>query len=172
MQVTIQVPEALVTRVRPGQQVVVQVDAFPERVFPGQVCQVANQPSAREWQTVDEKVYRTTVQIDGKANGLKPGMSASVAIRMGKDKVDGIAVPARALIGTFAFGKTASCLVLTKDGPAEREVGVGLRNNNAVVITAGLREGDEVIVNPQLLLNEIRAWIESRSRGSRPKPKR
>jgi hypothetical protein len=60
---------------------------------------------------------------------------------------------------------------LTADGPEERELVTGLRDEHTMQITAGLRAGDEVIVNPQLLLNDLRDRIRFQ-RGGRPVTRR
>jgi multidrug efflux pump subunit AcrA (membrane-fusion protein) len=171
MQVVIRVPEALVTQVRPGLPAVLRVDAFPDRALRGTVRQVATTPSATDWLTADEKVYRTVIAIDGDTASFRPGMSAAVTIPLGKERNDVLAVPARALIGRGGIGRTVSCLVLTADGPEEREVVLGLRNELTAEIASGLREGDEVIVNPQLLLHEIRDRIRF-LRSGRPAARR
>jgi multidrug efflux pump subunit AcrA (membrane-fusion protein) len=172
MQVVIRVPEALVAHVRPDMPAVVRVDAFPTVVLRGRVSQVAARPTERDWLTADEKVYPTRITIDTKFDGLRPGLSASVTLDPGLPAENVLTVPARAILGPAGFGKMASCLVLAPGGPEEREVVLGLGNEKGTVITSGLREGDEVIVNPRLLLNEIRDRIRLLRGGNRPQPRR
>jgi multidrug efflux pump subunit AcrA (membrane-fusion protein) len=171
MQVVVRVPEALVAQVRPGQAARVSIDAFPGRVLRGQVSRVASAPVTRDWLTADDKVYPTVIAIDEDSTGLRPAMTATVIASVGKALDNTLAAPTRALIGRGGIGKTVSCLVLTADGPEEREVLLGQRDETLVEITTGLREGDEVIVNPQLLLNDLRDRIRL-FRGSRPLPRR
>jgi multidrug efflux pump subunit AcrA (membrane-fusion protein) len=171
MQIMIRVPEALASQVRVGQPAVVRIDAYPDRTLRGKVHAVATVPSARDWLTADEKVYATVIALDGDTTGLRPGLSGTVTLTVGKALDNILAVPARALIGRGAFGKLASCLVLTADGPEEREVVVGLRNEQVAEITSGLRAGDEVIVNPQVFLNDIRDRIRF-LRSGRPASRR
>jgi RND family efflux transporter MFP subunit len=155
MQVVVRVPEALVAQVRPGMAAVVRIDAFPDRMLRGRVGRVAPTPMPHSRQAPDEKACTTVIQIDGDTAGLLPGMSATAAIPIGKALDDVLTLPVRALIGRADAGKTVSCLVLTADGAEEREVVVGRRDEKVVEITAGLREGEEVVVNPQLLLSNI-----------------
>jgi RND family efflux transporter MFP subunit len=159
MQVVIRVPEAIVSQLRRGLPAVVRVDAFPNQVLRGSVRQVAPTPAAADWLAGDEKVYRTVIAIDGDSAGFRPGMTATVTISLGKERDNVLTVPARAIIGRGGFGKTASCLVLTAGGPEEREVVLGLRDEQTAEIASGLRAGDEVIVNPLLLLHDIRDRI-------------
>jgi RND family efflux transporter MFP subunit len=171
MRVVLRVPEALVTQVRPGLPATVRVDAFPGRALGGRVEQVAATPVTRDWLTPDEKAYPTVIALDGDATGLRPGMSATVLVPLGRALDNVLTVPARAVLGRAGPGKTASCLVLTADGPEEREVVLGMRDEESTEVTSGLREGDEVIVNPQLLLNDVRDRIRF-LRGGRPQPRR
>lgn len=171
MQVVVRVPEALVSRVRPGLPATLRVDAFPGRTLRGRVDQVAAMPAPGDWLTGGEKVYPTVIVLEGAPTGLLPGMSAAVLVPFGKALDDVPTVPARALLGRVGPGKTASCLVLTADGPEEREVVLGMRDEESTEVTSGLREGDEVIVNPQLLLNDVRDRIRF-LQGGRPQPRR
>jgi multidrug efflux pump subunit AcrA (membrane-fusion protein) len=158
-QMVIRVPEALVSHVRQGVPAVVKIDAYPDQTFRGSVSSVDPSPSARDWLTADEKVYPTVITIEGNVAGLKPGMSGQVIITPGRAQVETLAVPLTAIIGRPVAGRSASCLVMTADGPQEREVVVGMANEKLVGITSGLKEGEEVIVNPRLLLNDIRDRI-------------
>jgi HlyD family secretion protein len=172
MQFETRIPEALVSQVRPGMPAVLRVDALPNMPALGcKVSQVAVRPATRDWLTADEKVYSTVFTIEGSPAFLKPGMSATVTLSLGRAREGVLAVPTRALIGRGAFGKTASCLVLTKEGPEEREVLIGMRNAEIAEVLAGLREGDEVIANPQLLLTDIRDRIRF-LQGGRGLPRR
>jgi HlyD family secretion protein len=159
MQVVVRIPEALIVHVRPGMSAVVHADAFPDRTLHGQVRHVSATPSPRDWMTPDEKVYAVTILLKGDTTGFRPGMSATCIVPFGKPNDNVLTAPVRALIGRPSPNQTVSCLVLTADGPAEREVVVGYGNEELAEIKSGLHEGDEVIVNPQLLLSNIRDRI-------------
>jgi multidrug efflux pump subunit AcrA (membrane-fusion protein) len=142
--------------VYPGQQARIKVDAFPNRIFQGHVRTVATVPSQTDYYSTDVKVYPTIVSIDEKIEGLglKPGMSAEVTILAGNKLENVLTAPVQAILGSAAMGKFRTCYVLTPDGPVEREIEVGLSNEKMVEIKAGLKEGDEVIVNPRVLLKD------------------
>jgi HlyD family secretion protein len=105
--------------------------------------------------------------IEQGAAGLRPGMTATVSVSLGKAPETVLTVPVRSLLGRAVPGKRLSCLVLTADGPEEREVIVGQRGEDMAEVRSGLREGEEVIANPHLLLNDIRDRMRF-LRGGRP----
>jgi HlyD family secretion protein len=78
MQVVASVDESDVGRMRPGQQVTFQVDAFPTERFTGTVSQVRLQP------TVVQNVvtYSTVITVPNPELKLKPGMTANVNIEV------------------------------------------------------------------------------------------
>jgi HlyD family secretion protein len=158
LQAVIKVPEAVIAQIRPGMPCQLHAEAFAGRPLRGTVSKIATVPAAREFFS-DEKVYRTTIAIEGDLTGLRPGMTVTVTLALGKPLDNVLVVPSRALIGKGGFGRIVSCLVLSGDGLEERELVVGLRNEQNAEITSGLREGDEVIVNPLLLLNDARDRI-------------
>jgi multidrug efflux pump subunit AcrA (membrane-fusion protein) len=159
LHIRVGVSETLVRRLRVGAAADVRIDAFPDRLLRGKVSQVATLPSMREWFTSDEKVYTTVIALDDKTDELRPGMTGTVVIDYGKSLDEVLTIPARAVIGRPTAGKKTSCLVLTADGPTEREIVIGARNERNVVVTEGLRTDDEVIVNPAVLLNALRDRI-------------
>jgi RND family efflux transporter MFP subunit len=152
MQASIKVPEALVTSVRAGQQALVHVDAFPGRVLRGQVKQVATTASPRDWMARDVKVYETTITIDDPVDRLKPGMTATVTVSLGKPLDRVLAVPLRTLRGAARSGSPGVVYVWTPQGPAARNVVVGLGNEEMVEIKSGLKEGEEVLLDPRAVL--------------------
>jgi multidrug efflux pump subunit AcrA (membrane-fusion protein) len=160
MQVVIHVPDTLIAHIGSNMSAIVRIDSIPDRAFNGQVGQVAPAPWIRHSLAANERTYATTIPISGDTAGLRPGMSATVTVPFGKPLENVLMVPVRSLIGRASPGTTVSCLVMTADGPAEREVIVGLLIEDKMEIRSGLREGDEVIVNPRLLLNQIQDRIQ------------
>jgi RND family efflux transporter MFP subunit len=160
MQAVIRIQEALVGQVRPSAPASVRVDAFPDRTLRGSVSRVSTIPLQTESLREEERVHSVLVAIEGRNDGLLPGMSVTVIIPSGKVLSNVLAVPVRAIIGRGGPGETVSCLILTASGPEEREVVLGLRGEQLVEVRSGLREGEQVIINPKLLLNDIRDRIK------------
>jgi hypothetical protein len=141
-------------KVAEGQPAHVRVDAFPGESLPGEVKSVATVASQQDWLSADVKVYQTMVNINKSMAGLKPGMSAEVTIFTDSQRDHVLAVPLQAILGSVNMGRKRRVYVMTEKGPEAREVTVGLSNEKMAEIEDGLREGDQVIVNPRVLLSE------------------
>ncbi len=174
MQVALEIPGSVIAQVRTGMAAAVQVDAFPNRAFQGKVIRIATTSSRQNWLAMDIATFRVTVAIDGENLGLKPGMSAGVVITTGKKLPAALTVPVSALLPCGEAGHQRSCLVQTAKGVEEREVSVSFIAEKGAVVQSGLREGDEVVVNPRALLGDLKDRIQmlrrldrSRRGGSR-----
>ena len=171
MQVEAKVDEADIGEVKAGQPVIFTVDAFPDDVFTGTVKEVRINP------TVTSNVVTYTVIIDAPnpESKLFPGMTANVSITTKKES--GVCIPMTALFASIdpemmqqleKKGYTFKSLyknqeelaqglkdvtkktVWVKRGDNAYEqirVTVGLNNGVNTLITEGLREGEEVVVN-------------------------
>jgi multidrug resistance efflux pump len=154
MLVNTKVHEAMISRVKAGQPGRIRVDAYPDRDLTGQIKSVATVASQQDWMSADVKVYQTMVSIDEEVQGLKPGMSAEVTILTDTEAENAITVPVQAILGSIDMGRKRKCFVLTARGPEERDVVVGISNDKMVEIREGLQEGEQVVLNPRVLLDE------------------
>jgi multidrug resistance efflux pump len=137
-----------------GQSALIRVDAFPDRVLKGHVRSVAAVSSVQDWASADVKVYQTLVTIDEPVEGLKPDMSAEVTIQVDPPKEPVLCVPLQAVVGGTEGGDRRKVFVMTPAGPQEREVSLGLFNDKMVEVKEGLAEGDEVVLNPKVLVGD------------------
>ncbi len=92
MQVNANIDEADVGRIRPGQQVSFQVDAYPTDNFVGTVTQIRLQPVVVQNVTT----YGTVITVPNRELKLKPGMTANVKIEIAK-RTNALRVPNAAL---------------------------------------------------------------------------
>jgi hypothetical protein len=137
----------------PGQGANVRVDAFPDRLLRGHVRSVAAVASQQDWMSSDVRVYQTLVTIDEEVAGLKPDMSAEVTIQIDPPKEPVLAIPVQAVVGGAENGSKRKVYVQTPaGGTEEREVVTGLFNEKMVEIREGLSDGDQVVLNPKVLL--------------------
>src|SRR5262249_43188578 len=132
----------------------VRVDAFPEKLLHGHVKSIATVASQGDWMTTDVKTYQTLVTIDDPIENVKPGMNAEVTIMASRSLDNVLAVPVQAVPGSAAQGPRRKCFVLTPEGIEERDVLTGMSTDKMVEIREGLREGEEVVLNPRVLLSE------------------
>src|SRR5437870_4377087 len=154
MFVNTKIHEALVSRVHKGQPASVRVDAMSGRRLKAHVEAVANTPSQQDWFASDVKVYGTKVAVDDEVEGLKPGMTSEVTITVADAVEHVLTVPIQAIIGSVELGETRKCFVLTPLGPVERDIVVGVSNDREAEIRSGLLEGDEVVINPKVLVGD------------------
>lgn len=137
-----------------GQSALIRVDAFSDRLLKGHVRSVAAVSSMQDWASSDVKVYQTLVTIDEPVEGLKPDMSAEVTIQVDPPKEPVLCVPLQAVAGGAEGADKRKVFVVTPGGPQEREVTLGLFNDKMVEVKSGLAEGDEVVLNPKVLLGD------------------
>jgi multidrug resistance efflux pump len=165
MLVNTKVHEALVTRVKQGQYAKVRVDAFPDRNYDGHIDSVATISSQQDWMSADVKVYTTKIAIDEIVQGLKPGMSAEVTITVGDALERVLTVPVEAIVGSVEMGGKRRCYVLNGTDPEPRDIVIGMSNDRVVEVREGLKEGEEVVLNPKRVLGD---QIPTRKNGSDP----
>ena len=146
-----------------GQKASIRVDALPDRVFEGHVRTVAAVASQADSWISDVKLYQTLVTVDYEVfpdgtkkrienEQLKPDMTAEVTITVDTAKEPVLTVPVQSVIGGTEMGTTRKVYVKTLTGYELKEVKLGLYNEKFVEIREGLAEGDEVVMNPKVLL--------------------
>ncbi len=102
----------------------------------------------------DVKVYQAYVQIDESVQDLKlkPGLSA-VATIFTDTRIDHVlAIPIQAVVPPQEKGGKSRCYVETPTGPVARDIELGMTDERSVEIKSGLHEGDEVVLNPRVML--------------------
>jgi multidrug efflux pump subunit AcrA (membrane-fusion protein) len=129
------------------QKALIRVDAYPDRVYHGHVLVVGAVPWMVNGRMDGTLAFQTTIAIDEPAEELRPDMSARVTILMDDETPKNVlTVPVDAIWP--GIGNHRKCYVLTEEGPQEREVVVGLYNDDFAQIVSGLEEGEEVVLNP------------------------
>ena len=126
----------------------------PGQVLKGHVRSVAAVAAQGDWMSSDVKVYQTLVLLDESVEDLKPDMSAEVTIMVDSAKESVLAVPLQAIVGGAESGPKRKVYIKTATGTDEREVELGAFNERMVEILSGIQEGDEVILNPKVLLGD------------------
>ncbi len=147
MEVQAAVDEADVGEVQVGQPASFTVNAFPDRVFEGQVVEVRN--AARIVQ--DVVTYDTVVRVLNEDLALRPGMTASVRIRTAS-ALDTDSVPNTALRftppGTRRDERVAQVFVLEGGTPRPVAVQPGLSDGESTALLSGaLKPGTQVLVD-------------------------
>ena len=140
MQVKVGVHEDSVKRVKIGQKVTVKL---PTRTLEGKVTEVASITKPAGWWTGNQVRYDTIVTLPS-VDGLRPGTSAEADIEVARYK-DVLLVPVAAIVEQ---NDKTFCWVQSADGPQRRPIVAGDSNDVFTIVTEGLEEGDEVLLNP------------------------
>ena len=146
MQVVAAVDEADIGQVARGQKVAFGVNAYPDRIFEGQLTEVRNSPVIVQ----DVVTYGCVVSVDNSDLSLKPGMTASVRIRTAE--VSGVArVPSAALhfsMPNEAPADGQSVWILDAGSSRRARVHPGISDGELTEIAAGeLAPGAQVVVD-------------------------
>ncbi|WP_444757057.1 efflux RND transporter periplasmic adaptor subunit [Pseudomonas sp. A014] len=146
------VPEQALPQLSLGQQVLVQVAAFPGQTFPARLSAI--NPKVEE-STRNLLLRATLANPDGK---LLPGMFASLLVLLPDPQLQ-VVVPESAITYTL-YGNSVYVVGEKKadDGQAhlvaaQRTVQTGERRDGVVVVRKGLQAGEQVVTAGQLKLS-------------------
>ena len=138
MQSKTYVNEIDISKVKKDQKVRVGVDAFPDKNYTGVVTSVAN--IGEQLKNTDAKVFEVVVRLNESDPILRPAMTSSNQI-VTSTYADTLFLPIEAMFGS-------DTLIYVYRANGTRQVIVpGEMNENFVIITAGLKEGDEVYLS-------------------------
>ena len=140
MRVKVGIHESVIDRMKEGLPTKV---TLPDKTLDGVVSSVSPVTAPTGWWTGNEVRYDTFVDLPS-VEGLRPGMSAEVEILIARHE-DVLTIPVAAIVETE---KGNFCWVKTAQGPRRRTLGLGDSNDVFTVVEAGLKEGDEVVLNP------------------------
>jgi RND family efflux transporter MFP subunit len=138
------VPQDSAFGLGPGVDAVVRVPEIPDRTFPGKVARIADalQPGTR--------TLLTEVDIPNPDGTLTAGVYCTIELRVPR-KTPSLLVPADAII----FNRNGLQVAVIEDGAAHiRKVSVTRDLGTQVEVGDGVKQGDQVIVNPPVSLIE------------------
>lgn len=138
------VPEIYLGKIRPGQEAVAGVDAFPGETFRGRIYAI--EPA------VDEQTRTVLLRAHVPNPGvrLKPGMFARVTLVL-DTRENALLVPEQALV---PLGKERYVYRLADGKAILTKIELGLRRPGEVEITKGLAANDTIIIDGQLRLQD------------------
>ena len=140
MQIKISIHESFIDRMRPGLAARV---TLPDRTLAGEVSSVASVTEpAGEWNGYVVK-YDTLIALPSVPR-LRPGMSAEVEVILDRH-TDVLTIPVAAVVET---AQGDFCWVKTAKGAKRCSLKLGDTNDVFTVVEAGLKEGDEIVLNP------------------------
>jgi HlyD family secretion protein len=119
----------------------------------GQVRQVSPVPSQVDWWSSGMKVYPVQVALEESLEGPRPGMTADVRLTTGKSLDNVLVIPVQAIFGPTETGQRL-CVVRTDGRLEQREIVAGESNGTRTEVRSGLKEGEDVVLNPRALYVE------------------
>lgn len=141
LEVLVDVSENYIERVRVGGQATIHLDSYPDWDIPGSVIAII--PTADQ----SKGTVQVRVSIKARDTRILPQMAARVSFLTPPEK-DGSQAATRVTIPPNAVqvnGRTGSVFVLGENDTVEkREVALGLKTDQAVVVLSGIAPGDRL----------------------------
>jgi len=136
------VNEIDISRIKTGQEVRIGIDAFPDKKFTGKVTDVAN--VGEQLPNSNAKVFEVNILINEFDSILKPSMTSKNTIITAS-----ISNVLFAPIETV-FSNDSISYVFIKDGRRviKQQVVPGQSNDNEIILKAGVKENDELLLLP------------------------
>lgn len=149
LQVTMNVPERYVSKIKLNQNAELRFDAWPGEVFPAVVSEVSP--------VLDSTSRSMSVKLEPAANSgrIKAGMFARVKL-ITDTRTDIVIVPESSVItrygepSVFTAGTDAAGQAVAR----RQIVKAGIRVDDKIEILSGVKPGDEIIARGQTLLEE------------------
>ena len=169
MLVVAQVDEADVGKLEVSQKAVVQIDAYPNAEFKGTVHTIA---LSHDWSRTMTKYFKTEILLDKTQKRLPSGLTAHVDIEtrthtgvlavpsqavMARE-IDEVPVPIRESSSEIDMSKTFATVVFRYlNGRAViTPVTIGPSNLTHTIVTAGVKEGEKIVVGPYKELEKLK----------------
>jgi RND family efflux transporter MFP subunit len=147
LQVDAFVDETDIGHVSIGQPARVTVDAYPNHPFQGRVEKIASGATMQQ----NVVTYDVTISLANPSHLLKPDMTASVEIEVGR-KQGALAVPVDAIKPTTG-GPTVTVMTGSRKGKPSfivKRVRTGISDGDHTEILHGLKQGDVVVLAGQV----------------------
>ncbi|MGB6543752.1 MAG: efflux RND transporter periplasmic adaptor subunit [Xanthobacteraceae bacterium] len=154
IRIQLYVPQDEAFGLGPGVEAVVRVPEMPGRDFPGTVSRIADalQPGTR--------TLLTEIDVPNPDHALSPGIYCTVALKIPR-KTPSLIVPSESII----FNREGLSVAVVEDGVAHlRTITVVRDFGTTVEVSAGVKDGDQVILNPPVDL------VDGRKVKVRPGP--
>jgi len=131
-----------ISKMKPGQQVDITIDAFPKKTYKGIISYVAN--IGEKLNNSNDKVFEVQIRVDGSDPALRPSMTTGNKIIV-KTVKDAIYIP----IECVQAGIDSIPFVYTKKG-VKQVVILGESNEKNILIEKGLEAGTLLYIsNPE-----------------------
>jgi RND family efflux transporter MFP subunit len=144
IRIQLYVPQDQAFGLAPGVEAVVHVPEMPDRNFPGTVTRIADAlaPGTR--------TLLTEIDVPNPDRALSPGIYCTVELKIPR-KTPSLIVPSEAIV----FNRDGLSVAVVEDGVARiRTVNVVRDFGTTVEVNSGVKDGDQVILNPPVDLTD------------------
>jgi HlyD family secretion protein len=129
-----------ISKVKPGQKVDINVDAFPQKTYKGSVLSIAN--IGEQLPNSDSKMFEVQIRIDDSDPALRPTMTTGNKIII-KTYSDAIYIPTECV----QTGSDSIPFVYMKNKTREIVI-LGESNEKNVIVEKGLKPGSPIYLTP------------------------
>lgn len=146
IRIQLYVPQDEAFGITPGVEAVVRVPEMPGHDFPGTVTRIADalQPGSR--------TLLTEIDVPNPDHALQPGVYCTVELKIPR-KTPSLIVPSEAII----FNRDGLSVAVVENGVARIHPVTVVRDfGTSVEVSAGVKDGDQVILNPPVDLTDGR----------------
>ena len=153
MQMSAQINESRIDKVRPGMPVRIRVEAIPNGELVGELAKLTEYPIRSANVYVSHiKNYGATILITDPPEALRPGMTAEATIVL-SEAPEALQVPIQSVVER---DKRFFAVVSEEGGGLEvREVIIGPANQQSIVIEVGLDKGEQVALSPSTFIDQL-----------------
>jgi hypothetical protein len=131
-----------ISKVKPGQKVDINIDAFPQKAYYGSVMSIAN--IGEQLPNSDSKMFEVQIRIDGSDPALRPTMTTGNKIII-KTYSDAVYIPTECV----QTGSDSIPFVYMKNKTKEIVI-LGESNEKNVIVEQGLKPGSPIyLTTPQ-----------------------
>jgi HlyD family secretion protein len=199
MEAEVDVDETEVVRVKLGQPVKVEVDAFPDTSFAGTVTEIGNSPiytsTGQSQQAVDFKI---TVTLDDPIVGVRPGLTAKAEITVADAKqvlcvpIGAVTVrewpplpkagkgrrprPTTAAADSVKREEVEGVFVIESGKAVFKTVEIGVTGEEDFEVLSGLADGQQIVTGPFRILRDLQheeaVKVDTKKKGAGADKKR
>ena len=134
------VNEIDISHLKKGLTVELSIDAFPDKIFTGEVVDVGN--IGKQLPNTDSKVFEVMIEINEQDSLLRPAMTANNNILIEELK-EVLFIPQESV---FVNDSISYVILKTRLSLKKQQVNLGKSNSNFVVVEKGLKEGEELLI--------------------------
>jgi len=178
MEVDAEIDETDVVKVSLGEKAQIELDAFPGKIFNGEVVEIAKMPisgvttstttSSSSSTSQVSADYDVTVTLEGVTPDILPGMNSTVDI-ITSTAENVLFIPIQAIVKRTPEGKIQEGKMQKRQNYVDgvfllegkkvvfRQVETGISDDQYIEIKSGLKKGENVITGPYKLLRTLKA---------------